>query len=239
MTIPGSRDSRAPGQAPTQADQASTRAVHLPNGIRAVVLDLDGLLFDTENLWVEEESRLLVDHGVAYAADDRLATVGQTIDTSVAYFARRIGLPTSAIPALRKELTQRVRAAMVGRLQPLPGAIELVRAIARAGLPLGIASNNDRDVVLLALEVAGLADAFDVIVSADEVERAKPEPDVYLCACAALRVAPSEALALEDSSSAIAAAHAAGMLVYAVPQFAETDVSAADRVLTSLEDLLR
>jgi HAD superfamily hydrolase (TIGR01509 family) len=212
--------------------------VHVPNGIRAVVFDLDGLLFDTENLWVEEESRLLVDHGVAYAADDRLATVGQTIDTSVAYFARRIGLPTSAIPALRKELTRRVRAAMVERLQPLPGAIELVRAIASAGLPFGIASNNDKDNALLALEVAGLADAFDVVVSAEEVEYAKPAPDVYLRACAALRVAPSEALALEDSSSGIAAARAAGMLVYAVPQFAEMDVSAADRVLTSLEELL-
>jgi HAD superfamily hydrolase (TIGR01509 family) len=128
---------------------------------------------------------------------------------------------------------------MVGRLQPLPGAIELVRAIASAGVPLGIASNNDRDIVLLALEVAGLADAFDVVVSAEEVERAKPAPDMYLRACAALRVAPSEALALEDSSSGITAACAAGMLVYAVPQFAETDVSAADRVLTSLEDLLR
>ncbi len=216
-----------------------TRALQLPSRIRAVVFDMDGLLFDTENLWVEEESRMLGDHGVAYAADDRLAMVGQTIDTSVAYFARRIGLPTSAIPELRKELTRRVRAAMVERLQPLPGAIELVRDLARAGVPLGIASNNDRDMVPLALEIAGIAGAFDVVVSAEEVERAKPAPDMYLRACAALRVAPSEALALEDSSSGIAAAHAAGMLVYAVPQFAEVDVSAADRVLTSLEELLR
>ena len=217
----------------------TTRTLHLPTGIRAVVFDLDGLLFDTENLWAEEESRMLADYGVEYAADDRLATVGQTIDTSVAYYAHRIGLPTSAIPALRKDLTERVRAAMIQRLRPLPGAIDLVRAIATAGLPIGIASNNDKDIALLALEVAGLADAFHVVVSAGEVKRAKPAPDVYLRACAALGVAPSEALALEDSSSGITAARAAGMLVYAVPQFAETDVAAADRVLTSLEDLLR
>jgi HAD superfamily hydrolase (TIGR01509 family) len=217
----------------------TTRTLHLPSGIHAVVFDLDGLLFDTENLWTEEEFQMLVDYGVECVADDRLATVGQTIDTSVAYYAHRIGLPTSAIPALRKDLTERVRAAMVQRLRPLPGAIDLVRAIATAGLPIGIASNNDKDIALLALEVAGLADAFDVVVSAEEVERTKPAPDVYLRACAALGVAPSEALALEDSSSGIAAARAAGMLVYAVPQFAETDVSAADRVLTSLEDLLR
>jgi HAD superfamily hydrolase (TIGR01509 family) len=239
VTIPGSRESRARRRSPTQTDPATTRALHVPIGIRAVVFDLDGLLFNTENLWAEEEFQMLADHGVEYVVDDRLATVGQTIDTSVAYYARRIGLPTSALPALRNELTQRVRAAMVQRLQPLPGAIELVRVIERSGLPLGIASNNDKDLALLALDVAGLADAFDVVVSAEEVERAKPAPDVYLRACAALRVAPSEALALEDSSSGIAAAHAAGMLVYAVPQFAGMDVSTADRVLTSLEELLR
>ena len=213
MRIPGTRDFRAPGQASTQADQATTKTVHLPNGIRAVVFDLDGLLFDTENLWADEESQMLVDHGAAYAADDRLATVGQTIDTSIAHYARRIGLPRSAIPALREELTRRVRAAMLERLQPLPGAIELVRATVRAGVPLGIASNNDKDIALLALEVAGIADAFDVVVSAEEVARPKPAPDVYLRACAALRIAPSEALAFEDSSAGIAAARAAGMLV--------------------------
>ncbi len=69
-----------------------TRAVQLPKGIRAVVFDLDGLLVDTESLWFGEESALLADHGAEYTADDHLATVGQTIDASIAYFVRRIGL---------------------------------------------------------------------------------------------------------------------------------------------------
>ncbi len=216
-----------------------SRAVHLPPDVRAVVFDLDGLLVDTEILWQEEEAALLADHGVEHTREDSLATVGRAIDHSVAYFARRMGEPESAVPELRRELIARMRAAFANRAQPLPGAVELVRGIAEAAVPMAVASNTDRDLVLLALERAGITDAFDVVVSAQDVEQAKPAPDVYLRACRALGVEPSEALALEDSESGIAAARAAGLRVYAVPQLAEMDVSAADRVLESLEDLLR
>ena len=215
------------------------RAVHLPPDVRAVVFDLDGLLVDTETLWLEEESALFAEHGVDFTREDSLATVGQVVDHSVAYFASRIGQPASAIPDLRRELIARMRAAFAERVEPLPGAIELVRGIAEADLPMAVASNTDRDLVLLALERAGITDAFDAVVSAQDVGKPKPAPDVYIQACEALGVAPSEALALEDSESGVTAARAAGLRVYAVPQLVEMDVSAADRVLASLEDLLR
>lgn len=215
------------------------RAVHLPPDVLAVVFDLDGLLVDTETLWRQEESALLAEHGVEFTPADSLATVGQVVDHSVAYFARRMGQPESAIPGLRQELIARMRAAFAERLEPLPGAIELVRGIAEAHLPMAVASNTDRDLVLLALERAHITEAFEAVVSAQDVGRAKPAPDVYLRACEAIGVAPSAALALEDSESGVSAARAAGLRVYAVPQIAEMDVSAADRILASLEDLLR
>ena len=98
--------------------------------------------------------------------------------------------------------------------------------------------NSPRFLLDDALATAGLADAFDAIVTSDDVEHAKPAPDIYVRACELLGVAPSEALALEDSTSGVAAAKAAGLTCIAVPLFAETDVSAADRVVDSLEDLL-
>jgi HAD superfamily hydrolase (TIGR01509 family) len=90
----------------------------------------------------------------------------------------------------------------------------------------------------VALATAGLSDAFDTIVTSADVAAPKPAPDIYLLACARLDVAPADALALEDSAPGIAAAKAAGMTCIAVPQFVETDVSAADEVIDSLEDLL-
>ena len=77
-----------------------------------------------------------------------------------------------------------------------------------------------------------------MVVTSDDVAHHKPAPDLYLLACERLGVAPAEALALEDTASGIASAKAAGLTCIAVPQFAETDVSAADRVVDSLEELL-
>jgi HAD superfamily hydrolase (TIGR01509 family) len=89
-----------------------------------------------------------------------------------------------------------------------------------------------------ALATARLAEAFDVIVTSDDVERSKPAPDIYLLVCERLGLPPEHVLALEDSSAGVASAKAAGLACIAVPQYAETDVAAADRVIDSLEELL-
>jgi HAD superfamily hydrolase (TIGR01509 family) len=85
---------------------------------------------------------------------------------------------------------------------------------------------------------ARLTDTFDVVVTSDDVARSKPAPDIYLLACERLGVPPADVLALEDSSAGVASAKAAGLSVIAVPQYAETDVAAADRIIDSLEELL-
>jgi len=105
-------------------------------------------------------------------------------------------------------------------------------------VPLALASNTPRDLVDFALDTAGIRDAFDVVVSAQDVARPKPAPDIYLAACVGLGVAPRDALALEDSPAGVLAARAAGLDVIAVPLTAEIDVSAAHEVLDSLERLL-
>jgi len=117
--------------------------------------------------------------------------------------------------------------------------VELVARLREVnGIALGLASNSPRFLVDDALATAGMTGAFEVIVTSDDVAQAKPAPDIYLLACERLGVAPAEAVALEDSASGMTAAKAAGLTVIGVPQYAETDASAADRVVDSLEDLL-
>ena len=82
---------------------------------------------------------------------------------------------------------------------------------------IGLASNSPRFLVDDALATAGLAGAFETIVTSDDVEHAKPAPDIYLLACERLGVDPSEAVALEDSASGVTAAKAAGLACIAVP----------------------
>jgi HAD superfamily hydrolase (TIGR01509 family) len=199
---------------------------------------MDGLLLETEDLWHASESELFRRHGAEFTRDDQLALIGTSPDVSSRLYARRLGYPEDRGRELFDEMIglmhERVRREVGAR----PGAVELVHELRRREIPLGLASNSPRFLVDDAIASAGLADAFDAIVSSDDVDHPKPAPDIYLRACELLGVSPSEALALEDSTSGVAAAKAAGLTCIAVPLFAETDVSAADEVVESLEDLL-
>lgn len=204
---------------------------------RAVVFDMDGLLLDTELLWHTAEIELFRRHGREFTWDDKMAVIGTSFETTAVYFAERLGRPLAEGRALVEEMTDLMYEQLQRQVDARPGAVELVERL-RGRLPLALASNSPNRLVEAALRAADLTAAFDAVVTSDDVANPKPAPDVYLEACRRLGVAPEDALALEDSPSGIAAAKAAGLACIAVPQFAEADVSAADRVIDSLEELL-
>jgi HAD superfamily hydrolase (TIGR01509 family) len=206
---------------------------------RAVIFDMDGLLLDTETLWHEAEVELFRRHGDEFTWDDKMMVIGTSFEITSRYFADRLGRPRDQGAALVDEMVALMHERVRRQVDARPGALELVdRLRAMDGVRLGLASNSPRFLVDDALATAGLTDAFETIVTPADVEHAKPAPDIYLRACQNLGVDASEALALEDSASGVAAAKAAGLTCIAVPQFAETDVSAADRIIDSLEELI-
>jgi HAD superfamily hydrolase (TIGR01509 family) len=204
---------------------------------RAVVFDMDGLLLETEVLWQRAEARLFERHGAQFTFDDKLTVMGTSAAFTGEFFARRLGYPADRAGSLVREVSDLMLEELRAEVEARPGAAELVKRL-RGRVPLALASNSPRFLIDAALLSAGFSDAFDAVVSSEDVALPKPAPDLYLLACTRLGVAPADALALEDTSSGIAAAKAAGMACIAVPQFAETDVSAADRVIDSLEELL-
>lgn len=209
----------------------------LPDRYRAVVFDMDGLLLDTETLWHGAETELFSRHGGSFSWEDKLAVMGTSFEETAQYFSERLGASPEQGRALVAEMVEIMRENLAKQVEGRPGAIELVERL-RGRVPLALASNSGRVLVETALATARLTDAFDAVVTSDDVEHGKPAPDIYLRACALLGVRPEDALALEDSPTGIAAAKAAGLACIGVPQFAETDLSAADRVIDSLEELL-
>jgi HAD superfamily hydrolase (TIGR01509 family) len=198
---------------------------------------MDGLLLDTEVVWQAAEERLFSAHGQAFTREDKLAVIGTDFAWTARYFAERLGRPPEEGPALVEEMVLDMYDLLQLDVEGRPGALELVARL-HGRLPLALASNSPRRLVDAALGTARLTDVFEVIVTSDDVAKSKPAPDIYLLVCERLGFTPNQVLALEDSSAGVASAKAAGLSVIAVPQFAETDVGAADRIIDSLEELL-
>lgn len=178
----------------------------------AAVFDCDGLLVDSAACWEGAYARIASEHGRAFA-DVRLdRLLGASVAGAAALLADDLGAAVAA-HELRAALGERFAS------QPppaLPGARELIAALAER-IPLAVASNGPRELVTTVLEQLGVRASFAAVVSAEEVPRGKPEPDVYLEACRRLGVAPGDAVAFEDSPLGACAARAAGLVVVAVP----------------------
>jgi HAD superfamily hydrolase (TIGR01509 family) len=207
--------------------------------IDAVVLDMDGLLLDTEQLWDEVRENLARERGGRWSERAQSDMMGMSSPEWSRYMHDVVGLeepPDEIADEVVRRMAERYRE----HLPLLPGAKEAVERLA-ARWPLGLASSSNRPLIDLALEVGGLAPLFSATVSSEEVERGKPAPDVYLEAMRQLGVEPTHAAAVEDSRSGIRSAHAAGMRVIAIPNAhyppdPET-LGLADSVLSSLEEL--
>jgi HAD superfamily hydrolase (TIGR01509 family) len=201
------------------------------------VFDMDGLLLDSEPLWVLAEADLLARHGLVHTVEDAAATHGRSIEDSVLIYAERIGgLDRATVEAELLELMgERYRSGPPVR----PGARELVLAL-HGRVPLAVASSTAGSLVRLALEGAGLLGAFDAVASGHDLGRAKPAPDVYLAACGGLGVDPADAVAFEDSPTGVRAGLDAGLFVVGVPERGGVDLAAAgaDLVLGSLAEVV-
>ena len=207
--------------------------------IRAVIFDLDGVLVDSEQVWDAARRQLTEDSSGRWSESATQDMMGMSSIEWSRYMHEELGV---------KMPPEEISAAVVKRMEELyrehlpliPGACEAVERVA-ARWPLGLASSANRPVIEVVLELSGLGDLFETTVSSEEVARGKPAPDVYLEAARRLRVDPALCAAVEDSSSGILSAHAAGMRVVAIPNRtfppSEAALKAADAAIPSLQEL--
>ncbi len=200
-----------------------------------MVFDCDGLLLETESSWTRAEEELFARYGRVFGPDEKRALIGTSLLDGSFVLERLLAQPGRAAE-LGQELLDLVGRRLVEEAGPMPGAVELVRALRESGVPVAVASNTPGPLVRGALAAAGVAALFEVVVTADEVAEPKPSPDVYLRACELLGASPAAAIALEDSPTGVAAGRAAGMYVVGVPSFPGVRLDDADLVARSLAD---
>jgi HAD superfamily hydrolase (TIGR01509 family) len=205
--------------------------------IAAVIFDMDGVLLDSEPVHEEVAQALLAECGVA--AVSGATYVGMTTRDSFTRICRELALPHD--PAeLDARYTARVIPLLRRHAVPLPGVPDVPLALKARGLPLAVGSSSRLDVIEATLAGLGVRSIFDAVVSAADLPRGKPAPDVFLEAARRLGVAPEACVVIEDSEHGVQAARAAGMRCVAIPCGVTRghDFAGATLVLGGLPELL-
>jgi HAD superfamily hydrolase (TIGR01509 family) len=181
-----------------------------------VLFDMDGTLFDSEQLWTVSLHELAARLGGELSVGTRLAMVGTNLADTIVLLHRDLGVAEEAAAENAAWLVERTGELYRERLPWLPGARELLLAVRAAGLPTALVTSTPRALVDVAVAEIGPGN-LDAIVAGDEVTHNKPHPESYLRAAALLGVPPAACLAIEDSPAGVASAEAAGCPVLAVP----------------------
>jgi HAD superfamily hydrolase (TIGR01509 family) len=208
--------------------------------IDGVIFDLDGVIVDSEIWWDEVRHDFAAEHGRTWTVDDRHAVMGANSRQWSETMRERLDLEMPAAEIERAVVDRMIERYAREGAPSIDAAVPAVRRIA-AARPAALASSSHRAVIEAALDATGLRDAFQGVVSSDEVSHGKPAPDVFLEAARRIGIQPEHVLVVEDSLNGVLAAKAAGMAVVLVPNHAVPPApgaaAAADLVVERLDDL--
>ena len=177
----------------------------------AVLWDMDGTLVDSEELHWKAWHLTLQNEGISITREQFLSSFGQRNDSILSQWLGPAASPEQAARISEgKEIMYRHLVLRDG-ISPLPGVADWLHRLHRQGLHQAIASAAPRANIETVLEVLSAAHIFEAIVSAEDVHKGKPDPEVYLLAAARLGVAPAHCIVVEDAVAGVESARAAGM----------------------------
>ena len=207
--------------------------------IEALIFDFDGLILDTEVPVFQAWNEIFQEYGCELGLDVWMVYIGSSPDSfdPVQHLADCVDGPVDREKLLARQRQREAK--LIEGEGVMPGVVAYLEAARARGLGLAIASSSPRAWVVEHLERLGLRDYFPHIITADDVGRVKPAPDLFLAALQALGVAPEAAIVLEDSPNGVRAANLAGIYVAAVPNAITRHYALdhADLVIPSLADL--
>ncbi len=181
------------------------------------IFDMDGLIFDTERLFMTTKDGVMKEYGYTQQKDDYIHTLGTCGQQLLDILHRLYG---DDYPA--EEISRKCRTLVTEKIRrdgpPVkPGIPELLAWFAANNIPCCVASSTKHDIVAEYLRLAKLDQYFAFIIGGDQVQRSKPNPDIFLAACQRANIKPEHSLVLEDSENGILAASNAKIPVVCIP----------------------
>ena len=207
--------------------------------VSAVVLDMDGLMLDTEPMYKAAWQQASAELGCTLDDPSYMTLVGRPTEDCERELVRFFG-PGFPLARFRSRWPELWRVAAEDRgIRTKAGLGAFLSFVEGHKLPVAIATSSDGNYTDFSLRRAGLSGRFPIVVTGDQVAQGKPAPDIYLAAAQRLAIDPSQCIALEDSDAGVLSASAAGMVPVCIPDLkppSEAAVLAAFRVLPSLDE---
>lgn len=208
------------------------------NGIAAVVLDMDGLMLDTETIYKRAWQNAATECGYTLDDDFYFTLIGQPNPACEAALLERFG-DGFPLPEFQDRWAGLWRTEVESFGIPTkPGLAELLSFLRDHQIPTAVATSSDYEYATFSLRAAGLEIRFDHIVTGDQVANGKPAPDIYLESARRLGASPERCVAIEDSDAGALAATAAGMITMMVPDLKPPSAKARSAVFCVAPSLI-
>ncbi len=204
--------------------------------VKAVIFDMDGVISDTQKIHSAIESEILNRYGINLTSDqitDRYAGVRTT-----QFFKELLDekKATYDLKELINEKWKKMKELSEKEVDAIPGSIEFIKDLHKNNIPLAVASSSHFDYVQTVLEKLEIIDMFQVIVSGDQVNKGKPDPESFLLAAKKINTNPEDCLVIEDGKSGMLAAKSAGMKCIGLVNDKHKDYP-ADILITDMHEL--
>ncbi len=205
--------------------------------IKAVAFDLDGLMFNTEDVYWKVGSELMRRRGREYTEKLSHAIMGRPPQVCFETMIRWHSLDDTW-QAMAAESEEVFVSLLDDSVSPMPGLLDLLDALEQHSIPKAICTSSSPQVVEAVLTRFEMRPRFEFVLTAADISHGKPNPEIYQKAAARFGIEPRDMLVLEDSQTGTTAAAASGAFAVAVPAglSAEHDFSVADLVAESLAD---
>ena len=200
--------------------------------IKAVIFDLDGVMVESEDAHIEAEKQTFLKFGLRISSEELHNYTGTTAKVMFTDLIAKYKLMTT-FEEINRQKEKLLLKFLRQDAEPTKGVLDLVKKLKKKGVQLAIASSSPKKLVDYVLDKLAVRGFFHVVLTAENVEHSKPNPEIFLKAAEKLGVKPSQCLVVEDAKLGVAAAKQAGMkcIGYRNPHSGNQDLSEADIVI--------